>query len=822
MRRTRTRFTPAPLALAVALALSTPTIATAQATDPNKLVSISIAAQPLDSALKELSERLPGVSLAYNQTLVAGRVAQAVQGNLTPRQIIDRLLAGSGLIATGDGTSIVIKSATPEGGTDSTLPAMTVTAQGYQDGVTEGSHSYAASAATIGKGGARSLREIPQTVSVITRQQIEDQGLNTLEQVLVQAPGLYVEGNNGVNGGEYSSIYKARGFDVGYSIDGTASTNTTIQNAGQVSDVGILDRVEVLRGPAALLRGSETGNFGGMVNAVRKRPLPEFGVSTEISAGSWNNYRGTLDVTGPMNASNNIRGRAVLSANDRDYFFGPKSHGKNWTGYGVIEVDLTPNTTWTTFLSKTESRIDQPYTGVPRYSVDRILTTDRSFNQNREQGYSNVTDTMVSTEITHRFDNQWKITGKLNYQKYERESDGFYAIGQQFINPITNIAPRLYRLRHDIDSKTLSHDINVSGPLTLFGANHKITFGMDGSKLHYQQGSTIATYPNTSNIFDTAEQYPKLSPSANPSDRIYSQMGYYGAGQFKLADPLTLVVGARTSNFKYKLRTIGVNDWTTNLKETGEVTPYGGLIWDLNNQISLYASYADIFVPQSQVTFNGGTLPPRIGWQGEIGAKGEFFNGRLNGAIAFYRIRDTNRPMVDPDPTHIGCGTSPTSSCYTAAGLVQSQGVDLEISGSPLRGLQLIAGYTYNETEYIKDNTAANIGQKFDTLSPRHSLKLWGMYHFAASDFGGMLSGWQAGGGFTAQSETYSIWTNNRYSIPGRVVANAHIGWQVTPKTSLNLNINNLFDKEYLTGANGNYNVYGEPRNFTLTMRHQF
>jgi outer membrane receptor for ferric coprogen and ferric-rhodotorulic acid len=157
-----------------------------------------------------------------------------------------------------------------------------------------------------------------------------------------------------------------------------------------------------------------------------------------------------------------------------------------------------------------------------------------------------------------------------------------------------------------------------------------------------------------------------------------------------------------------------------------------------------------------------------------------------------------------------------------AAGLVQSQGIDMEISGSPfkaLKGLQLTAGYTYNENEFLRDSNLANVGKPADTLTPRHIFKLWGNYRFDAKDFGGALNGWRVGLGVVTQSSTYV----RENTFPGRAITYAQVGWRINPKTSLDLNINNLFDKKYLqeqgftlTGG------YGEPRSFLLTLRHQF
>jgi outer membrane receptor for ferric coprogen and ferric-rhodotorulic acid len=733
------------------------------------------------------------------------------------------------LLAQQEGAPAVqVPPETPASSTkeEPTLPTVTVTGESERDPTSEGSGSYAARAATIGKGGARSLREIPQTVSVVTRQQIEDQGLQSVSEALNQTPGLYAIGGNSLTGGELSSGsgYRSRGFEMGYSIDGMTAGSSTAHSTLQLDDLSLVDRVEVLRGPAALLRGaSDSNSFGGSVNVVRKKPLPEFGLSTSVSAGSWANYRGMVDVTGPLNESTSVRGRLVLTAGDRDFFYGTKSHNRNWTGYGVLEIDLTPRTIWSFSATRSESRTDQPYTGITHYYGGKPAMTDRSFNINKEQSYSNLENTVMATELVHRFENEWKIEGKLSYQEYHRQGESFYSLGP--IDPVTKIDDFFHQMRNDFDGETWSYDLNVSGPFKLFGQTHRLTLGMDGSRYHYWLGTSANPRINdpSVDVFDPSQRFPALEKDPNLRDRIYPQQAYYGVGHFKLADPLTLIVGVRVSSFEYRERRIGMTDWATSLKETGEVTPYGGLIWDWNKQISLYASYAEIFVPQSATNYEEKVLPPRVGWQGEIGVKGEFLDGRLNTLLALYRLRDTNRPITDPD--HFGCDAGdPTSGCIMAAGLVQSQGIDVEISGSPLRGLQLMAGYTYSENEYLRDSDAANVGKNADNLMPRHIFKLWGNYRFAANDFGGLLKGWRVGLGLVAQSSTYvDSYRLGNISNPGRAIANAQIGWQIAPKTALDLSINNLFDKRYLEEHSYmTYSAYGEPRSFLLTLRHQF
>lgn len=793
----------------------------------------NIPAQSLREALLIFSQQ-SGLQVTAQGPLVEGRTSTAVSGNLAPAEALSRLLTGTGLTFRFDGRDAVRLEPAPQAaeGTvqlgpvrveGSSASAESYTSLSSDPASTEGTGSYSARAATIGKGGVRSLREIPQSVSVMTNQQIEDQALRTVAEALEQAPGIYGTSSNGVVGG-ISRVYESRGYDMAYTVDGMAANNTFIQSAAQTDDAALADRIEIIRGPAALLRsGDGAGAFGGSINLVRKRPLRKLGVLAEVSAGSWNNFRGMADLTGPLNASGSIRARGVVTVTDRDFFYGPESHDRNWMGYGILEVDLTPRTMLTLSVVHSEARSDQQYLGVPRYSPTELVTHDRSFNQNRDQGFQNIDSTTFNAKLMHELSDEWKLSAEINYNKYDRTADGFSARGQNWVRKTDNAATVFYRLRQDVDAKTLSYDVNLSGGFDFLGQRHTVTFGADGSRYHYML-SAISTLDGTGvDIFDTALEFPVLSPTPNPFDRRYPQSAFYAVGQFKLADPLTLIVGGRLSNFKYKERTLGLSDWKTTLRETGRFTPYGGLVLDVTRQLSFYASYADIFLPQSQIMYNGDTLPPRIGWQAEVGAKGSFFDDRLDASLALYRIRDTNRGMRDPDPTHVGppCGTSATSACLTPAGLVQSQGIDVEVSGSPFEGLQISASYTYNENKYLRDTRAANVGAQFNSFTPRHLVKLWATYRFGTDD-SFSLPRWKIGAGVVAQSKVESLWSTNTYVNPGRAVFNASAGYQISDRFSVDANLNNVFDKKYLSHADANWTLYGEPRNVMVTLRSRF
>src|SRR5450830_2180205 len=302
------RFKPAPIALAAMLALGTISLAQAQSLPSVKL---SIAAQPLGSALNELA-RQAGVQLLFSPELVAGKTAPAVNGSLSLHDGLDRLLAGSGLQAVVENGTVTIKATPKVSHETATLLEITVMANSERSATSDNTGNHATRAVTLG-GSERSLRETPQSVSVITRQQMDDKNLFTLDQVLEQSTGL-----TRMNRSFGSHEFLSRGNALTYLIDGMPgiADNST---GWLIPDMAVYDRVEILRGSTALIVGA--GTPGGVANLVRKRPRAEAHADVTATVGSWNQRRVEIDAGTPLNAAGSVRGRALVAYEDRAYFY---------------------------------------------------------------------------------------------------------------------------------------------------------------------------------------------------------------------------------------------------------------------------------------------------------------------------------------------------------------------------------------------------------------------------------------------------------------------------------------------------------------------
>lgn len=753
---------------------------------------LDIPAQSLAGALTALASQ-SGIQLLFNADELKGARAPALHGNLAPEAALRQLLEGSGFsfANTGKGTFVVQKRAAASG--EHVLTEVLVTA--------DAERGYKPEKATIAGKVPLSLREIPNSVSVVTRQQMDEQGMVTVSDALNQTTGITVIANDTTN-----DQILSRGYSLSAVYDGVPSYNGL--SATQQFDLALYERVEILRGPAGLLQGS--GNPGGVVNMVRKRAKDQFAVSGTLAAGSWENYRMEADVTGPLNEARTLRARAVVTEQDRKYFY-DKTHTKKWLAFGALEYDLQPQTTVSLSASIQDSDTQAPSSGVPLYTDYSFINLDRSTNVYPYWVNYSIQTQEVSLAGEHRFDNKWLAKIVLNHRNQRSTyKDAWPGTGVNPVNMTMDSYSRsLYAYNNDRDGA----DAYVTGPFSLFGRNHNLLLGFNYDR--YLSNYKSASPGSVANVVLGTEDSVVAEPFMNynsGSESQTTQYGSYGQLRLSLADPLTLVLGGRLTTFKTKNRNVAPSAQTAwgngNAKADNHFSPYGGLIYDLTKQVNLYASYSDIFVPQTNKKADGSIIDPRTGRQYEVGSKGEFFDGKLGVSVAVFNIRDKNRAYRDP-------AYPSSSNFYLSAGEIESKGWEAEITGSPLPGLDLTAGYTRLMTKYLKDRN--NEGKDYSIQSPNHQFKLWANYRFSEPN----LQGLQLGGGVLANSGIGSSRGNYQVNQGEVAIFNARLAYQIDKHYSLSLAANNLFDKKYYAsvGTATAYTFYGEPRSYMLTLR---
>lgn len=761
-----------------------------------------IGVKPVTQGVNDIG-RITGLSVVLrenNPVIVSGR---AVVGQFTAEEAFSRLLEGTGLefrFSNASTVQIIDPSGASSGGAVATEPGGTialdvVTIEGENLGTTEGTGSYTANIATFG-GIAQSIRQIPRSVSVVTNQQLQDQNLDTVNEALNETNGVTIVYNDDVN--QRSEIYM-RGFALdSYQIDGTSiSANNDVNSF----DTAIYDRVEVLRGPSGVLQGAREP--GGTVNLVRKRPTDILQIQGSAEAGSWNHYRGEFDVSTPLVESGSVAGRFIGVVDSSDSFV-DLVNAERQLLYGVLDFDLSESTTLSLGGTWQEGE-GRDSRGLPAYADGTLLNVPRSTFAGQDWAYSRTRSSELFAELNHEFDNgaQWRASGIY----LDRDRDGLLAYATAAVDLETGYTK--LRPEHRLDRENnLSLDTSFTAPFDVGGLTQTVVAGAS-----YQRAAEELDMGRASNIpfniFDPDYDLPESDIVFDRWDRVESeQYGLYGQVQIKPIEWGTIVLGGRYAWWNTSSIDRESGEAVANAAIDGKFTPYIGAVIDVSENISVYASYTSIFVPQDEMTADNEILPAREGEQYEVGLKASLFDGRANATFSVFDIEDSNRAVEDPNDADF----------YVASGRVRSRGFEAEISGEIQRGWEISAGYTYLTTKYVDDGDLA--GQVFEPRAPKHSAKVWTTYTFDQDT----LEGVSIGGGVRAYSETYRLYEGVEFSQGGYAVVDAQLGYQVTENVKAALTVTNLFDKVYYAsvGYSERQNYYGAPRAFAFKLNATF
>ena len=675
----------------------------------------------------------------------------------------------------------------------SVLPAVTVTSDA--DATTEDSGSYRARNATVAGGVAQPLQEIPASVSVLTRQRMDDQNMTQIQDAL-----LYVTGVEALNYGDGTAYYKSRGNNLGVEFDGV-SVVSGLQYQTQF-DLAMYDRIEVFRGPEGVMTGAaDPTDAGGTVNLVRKRPQATFHLETETQIDSFGAVRQMVDVTGPLNKDGSLRGRAVIVGSD-----GLQSvdgvREKKFMVYGALDYDFNPRTTLSLSAAYEVNPVSGFDYGIGETDSGTRLPSSYSQNFSPSWNYSYTSLAETNLNLTHRFENDWQSSTTVFYRHELQSSDYAYSGPGVTDDGLSSYGDQRQRITYD----WFGADTHVSGPINLFGQTHTLTVGANYSLQNETEksGFVSLTGPFADgdyNVFDP-DSVPNVSvPFTFGSNIRTEEYGVYAQARIHLAKPLTLVLGARETFFNEESQTIlpTVSDWSTEARMNGKFLPSAALVYDIVPWLSAYVSYSKIFEPQTATTFTGGALPPATGDQYETGLKGTFLNGRLGATAALFRINTENVAIADPD--------NPTGSI--AGGGARDQGFEFEVTGEPLPNWNVYAGYTLLNESFT--NQTANYS---DGTDPQHLFKLWTSYRLSQ----GLLKGVTVGGGMLAQSSITRGVEQGGYAI-----FNAQVGYRINKHLDASLTLNNMFNREYYVRPPGTFfSEFGDRRNLMLTVRTDF
>ncbi|MEM8949953.1 MAG: TonB-dependent siderophore receptor [Pseudomonadota bacterium] len=658
---------------------------------------------------------------------------------------------------------------------------------------TEGSEAYSSDVTGIGSKSPTAIRDIPQSITVTTREQLDDQNFTTIEEALTWNPALTVATGDSFVG----SLY-ARGHEIfDFSIDGSIRPLLSIY--GTMPDLAFFDRVEVLSGPAGLFAGS--GEPGATINLARKRAQDDPGASGSVFVGSFDRRRIEVDATGPLNDEGTVRARAVAYKERTESFIDVVEREKDGL-YGTAEVDLTDKTTVSvgTILERDNTL---RFSGLPTFADGTLLDVSRDTFIGSENNDADIETGEIFAEVEHALDNGGQIRFYGSY--FNRDADLINVL------PITSVDPAtgdfsLFVFGREFEENNVTTDISVTLPFDVAEKKSEVAIGADYRRFEQDTEQQFVIPFATQNIdaLDSELPLPELTfPGVGPgfnlnTEAVIEEYGLYGQAKVELLPGLTALAGARLANIDQSVEDVG-RGTESDFDEKGEFLPFAGLTYDVTSSLTAYASYTEVFDPQDDLTIDADNVEPREGRQYEVGLKGKFLGGALNAQVGLYHLKDENRAVDDPD--NVGF--------FAASGEATTKGIEAQISGRPLPGLDLIAGYAYADTD-LDDEP----GGEFGEIVPEHSFTAWGQYTFQE----GVLKGLRLGAGVRAVSDFFSIDGDTRIEAPGYAVVDAQIG-KTIGNADVSLTATNLFDKDYYERVNeverGNF--YGEP--FAVTLR---
>ncbi|WP_242449846.1 MULTISPECIES: TonB-dependent siderophore receptor [Enterobacteriaceae] len=689
-----------------------------------------------------------------------------------------------------------------------TLPAITVTSEAVT-ATTEGTGSWTTGETAAATRLPLSLRETPQSVTVVTRQRMDDQQLNSVQDVLENTAGIASYQSDS----ERTSFY-SRGFLINnIQYDGIPTVVGDIINGSGIGslDTAFYDRVEVVRGASGLLTG--TGNPSAAINLVRKRPTREFSAAASLGAGSWDTYRGMADVSTPLTADGRIRARMVGTYQDgHSYIDGYKPERKGF--YGIIEADLTPDTTVNLGYDYQDiTPKGSTWGGLPLWFSDGTQAEySRSKTYAQDWSYWDNTLKTAFAEIEHRFANGWNVRAVANQYRTEYDAELFGLVG--YPDRSTGLGTYPYgaypvALAAQGRSRQNTFDVMASGPFELLGRQHELVVGATSSRRTASKEEVSPFYPGfvPVNVYDLSAAYPRPDfdvMASIPTRTRIKQSGFYSAARFSLADPLKLIVGGRLSNYEIDESVSGA---PFHYKTTSEFTPYAGLIYDIDKTYSAYISYTGIFNPQTDYRDgNGNVLTPSKGKTKEIGLKGEYLDERLNASVALFETELDNAAQIVA-----GTYTPGGAQAYKDVDGTKSRGIELDLQGELARGWNIYAGIAHFTAE-------DGDGVRLNSQIPRTTAQLFTTYQLP-----GEWNRLTLGGGIKWQSRIYQAPNTGTSSLGGEQSSYALVSlvgrYAITKKINVAVNVNNVFDKKYAL-QKGDFDTvsYGAPRNVMVTL----
>ncbi|WP_411833689.1 TonB-dependent siderophore receptor [Pseudoxanthomonas mexicana] len=642
------------------------------------------------------------------------------------------------------------------------------------------------------------IKETPQSISVVTQEQMQQFGASNLNDALRLATGIQVEEweTNRTN-------FTARGFDIkNTQIDGVGLPNNWGIVTGAMDSFGY-DKLEVIRGANGLLTG--VGNASGTINYVRKRPTNDAQGQLGVSFGSWSNRRIEADYSTPFNENRTWAGRFVAAREDGDSWLRDYQNERTFL-YGVVDGQIGDNGTLTFGYSWQQNDSDHNMWGALTFNNNDGTQAEwnRSASTTQDWTFWNTNTQTAFVEYTHQLRGDWRLKASYNHRTNRSDDQLFFAYTVTGLDPVTGEGLLGWAYKGYEDMTSDLGEVSLNGRFELLGREHEAMFGV--SMATSEQGYWLHPTDFSGPAFGTLPGFPYAGnavPEPAWGARELSTLTHqklrraFGATRLAFTDRLKAVLGVNWAGFDRHGTNIGEPF------EQNNTSPYAGLTFDFNDDILGYVSYSDIYQPQDQNGIDGLYLEPTKGVNYEVGVKAEWLDRRLLTTLAWFSAKQKGLA------SYVGYDFD-TARYYYEPVDVESRGFEFEAAGKLTDNVDLVFGYTHlsmdgpdgNDTFPWVPRSTANLA--LSARAPGLPALSYGI--------GGR---WQSGT-FTEESYTSMIVRQDSYAV-----VNAFVAWDFASNATLRANIGNLTDEKYI---NSLYQIgyYGAPRNYTLSLNWRF
>lgn len=631
--------------------------------------------------------------------------------------------------------------------------------------------------------------ENPQVYNTVTSELMKEQVVTNFNDALKNATGITRLWESTGRGGDGAEYYTMRGF----SVQPTMINGLPGINNGSIDPINV-DNIEVIKGPSGTLFGSSLISYGGLINIVTKKPHSRFGGEISYNSGTYGLDRITADVNIPLNKDVSLR---VTSAHQNEDSFQDAGFSKSFFVAPSLSYKVNDKLSFlinTEFTNRTSA--NAPMIFLSRYAPVSFFSMD-VFEKNYNNSYTSNDLTMsnptfnMQAQMFYKLSEQW--TSQTVLSRSSAKTNGYYhylwdsANGDEFTRFISKA-----------NSQTQGTDIqqNFIGDFKIGNLRNRMVVGFDYLSLNQKNGNMGWLPFGTVSLVNQTDMNGGLPTelTQNAVDKVLEGsytgisnsenevISAYVSDVLNITDKLSVMASVRVDKF--------INKTGKTFNQTTVSPKFGAVYQIIENKVSVFGNYMNGFknnAPTLQLDNTYSNFKPEHANQYEFGLKTNLYKDIISATISYYNIDVKDKVMSDASFTN-----------FRQGGEVNSNGVEISFTANPIKGLNVIAGYSYNDSEVVKDELDDSyIGFRPEEAGPRALVNLWASYAFTD----GTLKGFGIGFGGNHASEYQVLHRKNTgtFTLPDYTILNSALNYN-TDKFNITLKVNNLLNEKYYSG----------------------